>query len=103
MLENAIDLDAARIKKIDSPVAGMADILVVPDLEAGNMLTKSLTFMANADAARNRAGRQGAHHSHESGRFGDDPARLVRCGGPGRRCPAQGFVPGGCLITPICK
>jgi len=50
-LDNAIDLAAARIKKIDSPVAGKADILVVPDLEAGNMLAKSLTFMANADAA----------------------------------------------------
>ena len=50
-LDNAIDLTAAKIKKIDSPVAGQADILVVPDLEAGNMLAKSLTFMANADAA----------------------------------------------------
>jgi phosphate acetyltransferase len=50
-LDNAIDLAAARIKKIDSPVAGMADILVAPDLEAGNMLAKSLSFMADADAA----------------------------------------------------
>ena len=50
-LDNAIDLAAARIKKIDSPVAGKADVLVVPDLEAGNMLAKSLSFMANADAA----------------------------------------------------
>ena len=50
-LDNAIDLMAARIKQIDSPVAGMADILVAPDLEAGNMLAKSLTFMADADAA----------------------------------------------------
>jgi phosphate acetyltransferase len=50
-LDNAIDLAAAKIKKIDSPVAGQADILVVPDLEAGNMLAKSLTFMAEADAA----------------------------------------------------
>jgi len=50
-LDNAIDLVAARIKQIDSPVAGMADILVVPDLEAGNMLAKSLSFMADADAA----------------------------------------------------
>ena len=41
----------ARIKGIDSPVAGHADILVVPDLEAGNMLAKNLTFLANADAA----------------------------------------------------
>ncbi|MBK6786529.1 MAG: phosphate acetyltransferase [Betaproteobacteria bacterium] len=50
-LDNAIDLGAARIKKITSPVAGLADILVVPDLEAGNMLAKSLSFMADADAA----------------------------------------------------
>ena len=50
-LDNAIDLAAAQIKKIDSPVAGRADILVVPDLEAGNMLAKSLTFLADADAA----------------------------------------------------
>ena len=50
-LDNAINLAAAQIKKIDSPVAGLADILVVPDLEAGNMLAKSLTFLADADAA----------------------------------------------------
>jgi len=50
-LDNAIDLGAAKIKKITSPVAGQADILVVPDLEAGNMLAKSLSFMAGADAA----------------------------------------------------
>ncbi|NWG73549.1 MAG: phosphate acetyltransferase [Rubrivivax sp.] len=50
-LDNAIDLGAAKIKKIVSPVAGQADILVVPDLEAGNMLAKSLSFMADADAA----------------------------------------------------
>ena len=50
-LDNAIDLGAAKIKKINSPVAGQADILVVPDLEAGNMLAKSLSFMADADAA----------------------------------------------------
>jgi len=50
-LDNAIDLGAAKIKKISSPVAGQADILVVPDLEAGNMLAKSLSFMADADAA----------------------------------------------------
>ncbi len=50
-LDNAINLSAARIKKIDSPVAGKADILIVPDLEAGNMLAKSLSFLADADAA----------------------------------------------------
>jgi len=50
-LDNAISPAAAQIKKIESPVAGRADILVAPDLEAGNMLAKSLTFMAEADAA----------------------------------------------------
>jgi phosphate acetyltransferase len=50
-LDNAISKDAAKIKNINGPVAGRADILVVPDLEAGNMLAKSLTFLAKADAA----------------------------------------------------
>ena len=50
-LDNAISLSAAKTKKIESPVAGQADILVVPDLEAGNMLAKSLTFLADADSA----------------------------------------------------
>jgi phosphate acetyltransferase len=50
-LDNAISLEASKIKKINSPVAGRANVLVVPDLEAGNMLAKSLSFLANADAA----------------------------------------------------
>jgi phosphate acetyltransferase len=50
-LDNAISAQAARIKKIDSPVAGRANVLLVPDLEAGNMLAKSLSFLADADAA----------------------------------------------------
>ena len=50
-LDNAISPEAVKIKGIRSPVAGHADILVVPDLEAGNMLAKNLTFLANADAA----------------------------------------------------
>jgi phosphate acetyltransferase len=49
--DNAIDPEAARIKGINSPVAGHAQILVVPDLEAGNMLAKNLTFLTHADAA----------------------------------------------------
>lgn len=49
--DNAISLEAARIKGIKSPVAGQAQILVVPDLEAGNMLAKNLTFLSGADAA----------------------------------------------------
>jgi phosphate acetyltransferase len=50
-LDNAISPEAAAIKQIVSPVAGRANVLVVPDLEAGNMLAKSLSFLANADAA----------------------------------------------------
>jgi phosphate acetyltransferase len=50
-LDNAISPEAAAVKKIASPVAGRANVLVVPDLEAGNMLAKSLTFLAGADAA----------------------------------------------------
>ena len=50
-LDNAISPEAAAIKRIVSPVAGRANVLVVPDLEAGNMLAKSLSFLAHADAA----------------------------------------------------
>jgi phosphate acetyltransferase len=50
-LDNAISLESKAIKKIDSPVAGRANVLIVPDLEAGNMLAKSLSFLAGADAA----------------------------------------------------
>jgi phosphotransacetylase len=49
--DNAVSPKAARDKGIVSPVAGQADILVVPDLEAGNMLAKQLLFLAGADAA----------------------------------------------------
>ena len=49
--DNAVSPEAAREKGIVSKVAGYADILVVPDLEAGNMLAKQLTFLAGADAA----------------------------------------------------
>src|SRR3954469_15379586 len=49
--DNAIDMDAARIKGIKSEVAGRAQILVVPDLESGNMLAKNLTYFAKADGA----------------------------------------------------
>ena len=50
-LDNAIDPKAAEIKHIVSPVAGRANVLVVPDLEAGNMLAKSLSFLAGAECA----------------------------------------------------
>ncbi|MDE1145872.1 MAG: phosphate acetyltransferase [Azospirillaceae bacterium] len=50
-LDNAISPEAATIKHLTSPVAGHANVILVPDLEAGNMLAKSLTFLAGADAA----------------------------------------------------
>jgi len=49
--DNAVSREAAAIKHITSPVAGRANVILVPDLEAGNMLAKSLSFLANADAA----------------------------------------------------
>ncbi|MCP4615727.1 MAG: phosphate acetyltransferase [Bradyrhizobium sp.] len=49
--DNAIDMEAARIKGIKSEVAGRAQILVVPDLESGNMLAKNLSYFAKADSA----------------------------------------------------
>jgi phosphate acetyltransferase len=49
--DNAISREAAEVKHITSKACGDADILLAPDLEAGNMLAKELTFLANADAA----------------------------------------------------
>ncbi len=49
--DNAVSMAAARTKGIDSPVAGQADILLVPDIEAGNMIAKQLTYLAGADSA----------------------------------------------------
>ena len=50
-LDNALSPEAAAVKKIASAVAGRANVLIVPDLEAGNMLAKSLSFLAGADGA----------------------------------------------------
>ncbi len=50
-LDAAVDAAAARIKHIDSPVAGLADVLIVPNIEAGNMVYKNLAFMADAQTA----------------------------------------------------
>jgi phosphate acetyltransferase len=49
--DNAISEEAARTKNIVSPVAGRADILLAPDLEAGNMMAKQLQYLAGADSA----------------------------------------------------
>jgi phosphotransacetylase len=50
-LDAAVDANAARIKHIASPVAGAADVLVAPNIEAGNMIYKNLVFMADANTA----------------------------------------------------
>src|SRR5215475_12358790 len=76
-LDNAINLESKAIKKIESPVAGRANVLVVPDLEAGNMLAKSLSFRAHAD------------HPDEPCGFGDDAARFVRDRRTRRAVPAR--------------
>src|SRR6187397_891624 len=49
--DNAINLDAAKTKRIESDVAGDPDILLAPDLESGNIMAKMLTFLANAEAS----------------------------------------------------
>ena len=49
--DNAVSAAAARVKGIESPVAGQADVLVVPDLESGNMLAKQLEYMGDAATA----------------------------------------------------
>jgi phosphate acetyltransferase len=50
-LDAAVDIEAAKIKQISSPVAGVADILIVPNIEAGNMVYKELAFMGDAQTA----------------------------------------------------
>lgn len=50
-MDNAVDMEAARTKGITSLVAGRAEILVAPNLEAGNMLAKELSFIAHAESA----------------------------------------------------
>ena len=50
-LDAAVDAQAARIKHISSPIAGLADVLIVPNIEAGNMVYKNLAFMADAQIA----------------------------------------------------
>ena len=49
--DNAVSMEAAAIKGIISPVAGQADVLIVPDLESGNMLAKQLEYLGGADSA----------------------------------------------------
>ena len=78
--DNAISPEAARIKGIKSPVAGQAQILVVPDLEAGNMLAKNLTFLSQRRCRRHRARRPRADHPDIAGRQRADAHGVVRRG-----------------------
>lgn len=76
-MDNAVDLDAARTKGLKGLVAGRADILVAPNLEAGNMLAKELTFLAHAEAAGVVLGAQVPVIL--TSRADDDKARLASC------------------------
>ena len=76
-MDNAMDVEAAKTKGIRSLVAGRADILIVPNLESGNMLSKELTFVANADAAGLVVGLKVPVML--TSRADDDHARLASC------------------------
>lgn len=76
-MDNAIDLEAARTKGISSAVAGHANILIVPNLEAGNMLAKELTFVAHALAGGVVLG--AACPIILTSRADDEKARLLSC------------------------
>lgn len=76
-MDNAVDLGAARTKGLTGLVAGHADILVAPNLEAGNMIAKELTFLAHAEAAGLVMGAQVPVIL--TSRADDDRARLASC------------------------
>ena len=76
-MDNAVDVEAARTKGIKSLVAGRADILIAPNLEAGNMLAKELTFLAHAEAAGIVMGAKVPVIL--TSRADDDKARLASC------------------------
>ena len=82
-------LNAAAIKHIVSPVAGRANVLVVPDLVAGNMLAKSLTLPGGGRQRGDRAGRAGADHPDQPGGYAGGAAGVLRGGLPGRGGPAR--------------
>ena len=82
--DTAVSQKAASIKKLVSPVTGQADILVVPDLESGNMLAKQTGVFGRRATGWNCAGRAGADDSDQPGRFGGDAADQLR----GRRAAA---------------
>lgn len=76
-MDNAVDLGAARTKGLDGPVAGNADVLVVPSMDAGNMLAKQLTYISHAEAAGLVIGARVPIILNS--RSDDDMARLASC------------------------
>ncbi|WP_170551966.1 bifunctional enoyl-CoA hydratase/phosphate acetyltransferase [Ruegeria atlantica] len=76
-MDNAVDLKAARTKGIKSAVAGAADILVAPNIEAGNMVAKQLTYISHAEAAGIVVG--AAAPIILTSRADDDASRLASC------------------------
>ena len=76
--DNAIDPEAARIKGIKSEVAGRAQILVVPDLESGNMLAKNLAYFAEGGQCRHRAGRPRPDRVDVAGGFAESSHGVLR-------------------------
>jgi phosphate butyryltransferase len=76
-LDNAVSVEAARTKGINSPVAGRADVLVAPDLDAANMVGKELTFLAHAEAGGVVMG--AAAPIILTSRADDEKARLASC------------------------
>ncbi|MBR9766584.1 MAG: bifunctional enoyl-CoA hydratase/phosphate acetyltransferase [Rhodobacteraceae bacterium] len=76
-MDNAVDLSAARTKGLNSPVAGRAEVLVVPNLDAGNMLAKQLTYISHAEGAGLVLGARVPIILNS--RADDDMARLASC------------------------
>jgi phosphotransacetylase len=76
-MDNAVDLNAARTKGLTSLVAGRANILLAPNLEAGNMIAKELTFLAHAQAGGLVMGAQVPVIL--TSRADDDKSRLASC------------------------
>ena len=93
-LDAAVDAEAARIKHIISPVAGVADVLIVPNIEAGNMVYKNLAFMADAADRRPGGRRAGAGHPDQPCRHrGRAPVLGRRRGALRRRAGARSRRP----------
>ncbi len=76
-MDNAVDIAAARTKGLNSPVAGQAEVLVVPDIDAGNMLAKQLTYISHAEGAGLVLGARVPIILNS--RADDDMARLASC------------------------